>query len=80
MIQMQAAEAKTHFLKLLTQVENGETISITRHGKAIARLTPEDKPRKTNQQLLAELQEIRKGAKTISIDQLLEDIQSDRRF
>jgi prevent-host-death family protein len=33
-------EAKTHLLRLLARVENGETIVITRHGKAIARLIP----------------------------------------
>ncbi|HRK95572.1 MAG TPA: type II toxin-antitoxin system prevent-host-death family antitoxin [Rhodospirillales bacterium] len=33
-------EAKIHFLTLLEQVERGEEITITRHGKAIARLVP----------------------------------------
>ena len=29
-------EAKTHLPRLLSQVEKGETITITRHGKPIA--------------------------------------------
>ena len=33
-------EAKTHLSALLEQVERGEEIVITRHGKAIARLVP----------------------------------------
>lgn len=33
-------EAKTHLSALLEQVERGEEITITRHGKAIARLVP----------------------------------------
>jgi len=33
-------EAKTHLPRLLQRVEHGETIIITRHGKAIARLVP----------------------------------------
>ena len=33
-------EAKTHLPKLLEQVEHGETITITRHGKPVARLVP----------------------------------------
>lgn len=33
-------EAKTHLSSLLEQVERGEEITITRHGKAIARLVP----------------------------------------
>ena len=35
-----AFEAKTHLSRLLDQVERGETITITRHGKPIARLIP----------------------------------------
>lgn len=35
-----AFEAKTHFSALLERVEHGEEITITRHGKAIARLLP----------------------------------------
>jgi len=33
-------EAKTHLPKLLEEVERGSEITITRHGKAIARLVP----------------------------------------
>ena len=33
-------EAKTHLSALLDQVARGEEITITRHGKAIARLVP----------------------------------------
>jgi prevent-host-death family protein len=35
-------EAKTHLSALLEQVARGEEITITRHGKAIARLVPVD--------------------------------------
>lgn len=41
MREVQASEAKTHLPRLLDQVERGETIVITRHGRAIARLVPE---------------------------------------
>lgn len=33
-------EAKTHLPRLLSQVEKGETITITKRGKAIAVLSP----------------------------------------
>jgi prevent-host-death family protein len=33
-------EAKTHLPQLLERVEQGETITITRHGKPVARLVP----------------------------------------
>jgi prevent-host-death family protein len=35
-----AFEAKTHFAQLLQRVERGEEITITRRGKAVARLVP----------------------------------------
>jgi prevent-host-death family protein len=35
-----AYEAKTHLPQLLDRVEDGETITITRHGKPVARLVP----------------------------------------
>lgn len=33
-------EAKTHLPKLLDAVEHGETVTITRHGKPVAKLVP----------------------------------------
>jgi len=38
---IQASEAKTHLPQLLDDVERGETVVITRHGRAIARIVPE---------------------------------------
>jgi prevent-host-death family protein len=35
-----AFEAKTHLARLLDRVEDGETITITRHGRPVARLVP----------------------------------------
>ena len=37
---VQASEAKTHFLRILDDVERGETITITRHGRTVARICP----------------------------------------
>jgi prevent-host-death family protein len=41
MREIQASDAKTHLLRLLDEVEQGETLVITRHGRRIARVTPE---------------------------------------
>jgi prevent-host-death family protein len=35
-----AYEAKTHLPRLLDQVERGDTVTITKHGRAVARLVP----------------------------------------
>ena len=40
MREIQATEAKARLAELLRNVELGETIAITRHGKAIAHLVP----------------------------------------
>jgi prevent-host-death family protein len=41
MREIQASDAKAHLPRLLDAVEQGDTIVITRHGRAIARLVPE---------------------------------------
>jgi prevent-host-death family protein len=55
-------EAKTHLSALLEQVERGEEIVITRHGKAIARLVPAVavSPRRL-EHTVARLKSFRKG-------------------
>jgi prevent-host-death family protein len=44
MREIQASQAKTHLLQLLDDVERGETVVITRHGRPVARLAPEINP------------------------------------
>ncbi len=44
MREIQASEAKTHLPRLLDDVERGESLIITRHGRPIARLVPEPDP------------------------------------
>jgi prevent-host-death family protein len=41
MREVQSADATANLAQLLAEVERGETIVITRHGRAIARLVPE---------------------------------------
>ncbi len=45
MREIQASEAKTHLPQLLDEVERGETVVITRHGRPIAQLVPEPERR-----------------------------------
>lgn len=44
MITIGAFEAKTKFSELLDRVERGEEIVVTRHGKPVARLVPDEPP------------------------------------
>ena len=40
MREVQATEAKARLAELIRAVEHGETVAITRHGKAVAHLVP----------------------------------------
>jgi prevent-host-death family protein len=70
--EVQACEAKTHFARLLDEVERGETIIITRHGRPIARIVPEASQRqKEIDQAMADIQELRKHTGKVSIEEIL---------
>lgn len=72
MREVQASEAKTHLPKLLDAVERGETIIITRHGRAVARLSPEARHRQTEiEQAMDSMRAIRQGKEPISLDEIL---------
>ena len=70
--EVQASEAKTHFARLLDEVERGETIIITRHGQAIARIVPEARVRQEEiDQALDDLTELGKQTGTITVEEIL---------
>jgi prevent-host-death family protein len=72
MREIQASEAKTHLPSLLDEVERGESIIITRHGKRIARLVPEaDSRRAKIDRALAEIEEFRKTMPRIPLEDVL---------
>ncbi len=58
-----AYEAKTHLPALLERVERGEQFTITRHGRAVARLVPVDDAPADPVGLLEDLRTIRTGAR-----------------
>ncbi len=53
--------AKTHLAQLLAEVEAGESITITRHGKPVARLVPVRERRRSVEEAIAAIRESRKG-------------------
>lgn len=73
MREVQASEAKTHLPRLLDEVERGETIVITRHGRPIARIVPEaDRRRADLERAVADLQALRRRlAGRITLEELL---------
>lgn len=55
-------EAKTHLPELLSRVSRGEQVTITRHGKAVARLVPvEPETRRDVLEVIGELKHFAKG-------------------
>ena len=72
-------EAKTHFSELVARVQEGETIEITRHGKAVARLEPPLQQRRALDEVLTEMDEFRKG-RHATVDEILEWRDEGRRF
>jgi prevent-host-death family protein len=72
MRKIQASEAKAHLPSLLDEVERGETLVITRHGKPIARIVPEPDGRKEKiDRVLAEIEEFRKTMPRIPLEEIL---------
>ncbi len=79
MREVQASDAKTHLPRLLDDVEAGETIVITRHGKPIARLVPDEEHRKAQAAAAVEaIRALRKGSK-ITVEEILEMRDEGRR-
>lgn len=69
---IQASEAKTHLPELLDEVERGVTLVITRHGRPIARLVPENDRRQSEiNEVVARIQARRRRAPSITVQELL---------
>ena len=56
-----AYEAKTHLPRLLDQVERGDTVTITKHGRAVARLVPVSSRSSTPEAVIVALRTARVG-------------------
>ena len=72
MREFQASEAKTHLPQLLNDVERGETIVITRHGRAIARIVPEAHLRQAEvDRAITNIKALRQRTGKITVDELV---------
>ena len=58
-----AYEAKTHLPRLLDEVEAGASITITRNGRPVARLTPvlDDEPKRAAARIISLRNKVKKG-------------------
>ena len=80
MRQVQASEAKARLLQLLDDVEAGETVVITRHGRTIAKLVPEgDRRQDEINQAIRGIQALRRRTGRITREELLSARDEGRR-
>lgn len=69
---IQSSEAKANLAELLDDVERGETIVITRRGRAVARLVPEaDRRQDEIDRAMEEIKELRKTTGRVTLEELL---------
>jgi prevent-host-death family protein len=71
-------EAKTHLARLLDEVETGESITITRHGRPVARLVPLEMRRRNVDEVIAAAREARAN-RTLGNTTIREMIEEGRR-
>jgi len=81
MREIQASDAKARLPQLLDEVERGETLIITRHGRAIARIVPEvDRRQEEVDRALASIRELRKRTRKVSIEKILSAKEEGRKY
>jgi prevent-host-death family protein len=69
---IQASEAKTHFLRILDDVERGETIIVTRHGRRVARISPETEiDQERVEKAMEEMRKLRARIGKLSLEEIL---------
>ena len=78
---VKSSDAKARFSELLDEVERGETVVITRHGKAIAHLQPARDQRPEEARLaMEEIAAARKSAPRATVEEVLQWRDEGRRF
>ncbi len=72
MREIQASDAKARLPQILDEVERGETVRITRHGRPIARIVPEgDRRQEEVDRAIESIKALRSRTGTIARDELL---------
>ena len=80
MDQIGAYEAKTHLPRLLDRVAQGESLTITRHGKPVARLVPMADDRERAKEAAARIVERRRHLKRVPLADLMATIHEGHRY
>ena len=80
MNQIGAYEAKTHLPRLLDRVARGESLTITRHGRPVARLVPVAGEREQAEEAAARIVERRRHIKRVPLADLMATIHEGHRY
>jgi prevent-host-death family protein len=81
MREIQASEVQAHLSELLDDVERGETLIITRHGRPIARIVPgADKRQDGIDKAIASIRELRKHTGRTTFEELRSARDQGRRY
>lgn len=75
-----AYEAKTHLPKLLDRVAQGENLTITRHGKPVAKLVPVATDQERAKEALERMAELRKHIKPVPLAELIDSAHEGHRY
>lgn len=79
--EIQASEAKTHLPRLLDEVERGETIIITRHGRPVARIVPETHRRQQEiDQAIEEIRQLQKRKGEMTVGEILSALHEGHKY
>jgi len=79
--EVRASEAKAHLPQLLNEVERGETIVITRHGRRIARIVPEPQSRQQEiDQAIAGIEAFGKQTGKATVEEVLSLVREGRKY
>jgi len=71
MREVQITDTKAHLTQLIDAMERGETVIITRHGRAVARLVPEpENCTAQTRQVMDEIAAFRQTMPRLSLDEI----------
>ncbi len=80
MKQVGAYEAKSHFSRILDEVAAGETVTVTRNGRPVARIVPLEAREDRVQRLLEESRNLRaRAGGSFTSEELREMVREGRR-
>ena len=80
MITVGAYQAKTRLSELLQRVQEGETVTITKHGHPVAQIVGVGTAKPTIDEIRAEVRRISDGLPAVSMEEILSSIHEGHRY